>query len=178
MNDSISNNMNFRLAEADDLPQLKAVYGKIIENMNQNHIQIWDEIYPCEFFKEDIEKRRLFLLTDGQDIAAAFALCSISSGENALSWTDKQAKALYIDRFGVNVRYVRKGIGSQMLKKAIAAAKDMGADYLRLFVVDINEPAINLYKKNGFRKVPGIYEEVIDEDLVLREFGFEIKIVS
>ena len=36
--------MNFRMAKMDDLPQLKVVYEKIIEEMNCNNIEIWDEI--------------------------------------------------------------------------------------------------------------------------------------
>ena len=36
--------MNFRMAKIDDLPQLKVVYGKIIEEMNCNNIEIWNEI--------------------------------------------------------------------------------------------------------------------------------------
>ena len=46
------------------------------------------------------------------------------------------------------------------------------AEYLRLFVVDINEPAVHLYRKNGFAQAEGIYEEKFD-DFVLREYGFE-----
>jgi len=83
--------MELRLAIIDDLPELKAIYKEIIKNMNSNNIYIWDEIYPCEFFEDDIKT------------------------------------------------------------------------------------AINLYKKVGFEKVDGIYNEVIDDDLVLHEFGFEIK---
>ena len=37
--------MNFRMAKMGDLPQLKVVYEKIIEEMNCNNIHIWDEIY-------------------------------------------------------------------------------------------------------------------------------------
>lgn len=62
-----------------------------------------------------------------------------------------------------------------MLKSAMQLAKQKGAKYLRLFVVDINKPAINLYLKNGFNQVDGIYEERID-DFVLYEYGFEIEI--
>lgn len=36
--------MNFRMAKMDDLPQLKVVYGKRIEEMNCNNIEIWNEI--------------------------------------------------------------------------------------------------------------------------------------
>jgi len=166
--------MIFRLAEKNDLPLLKTMYKEIIDNMNRNNIQIWDEVYPCEFFQNDIDYQRLYLLVD-DDIAAAFALSESNDGEGHLIWNNPKAKALYIDRFGVNVNYSRLGLGEQMLKNAISLAKQKNAEYLRLLVVDINKPAINLYLKNGFQQVDGIYEERID-DFVLREYGFELEI--
>ena len=53
---------------------------------------------------------------------------------------------------------------------------EKNAEYLRLFVVDFNRPAINLYEKFGFKRVEGIYKEVIDEALSFNEFGYEIKL--
>ena len=53
--------MNLRLANDNDLAKVKAMYRKIIDNMNSNNIGIWDEIYPCEFFKDDIDNNRLYL---------------------------------------------------------------------------------------------------------------------
>ncbi len=49
-----------------------------------------------------------------------------NAGVNMIEWKNNQANALYLDRFGVNV------------------------NYLCLFVVDINSPAIELYQKLGF----------------------------
>ncbi|KPU44428.1 putative phosphinothricin acetyltransferase YwnH [Oxobacter pfennigii] len=167
--------MDLRLAKKNDLPRLKTMYEKIIDNMNKNNMRIWDEIYPCEFFQDDIDNKSLYILTEDNDIAAAFALCESNAGEDHLKWKNVKEKALYIDRFGVNVDYLRQGIGGLMLKNALKLAKQKGAKYLRLFVVDINKPAINLYLKNGFKRVDGIYEERID-DFVLREYGFEIEI--
>lgn len=46
--------MKFRLAENHDLPELKDMYRQIIKHMDESGIQIWDNIYPCEFFEEDI----------------------------------------------------------------------------------------------------------------------------
>ena len=63
-----------------------------------------------------------------------------------------------------------------MIEKAKKIAKSKGIDYLRLFVVDINTPAIKLYEKNGFIKAEGIYDEVFDDGFVLREYGYEIEI--
>ena len=63
-----------------------------------------------------------------------------------------------------------------MVEKAKKIAKSKGFDYLRLFVVDINIPAIKLYVKNGFIKAEGIYDEVFDDGFVLHEYGYEIEI--
>lgn len=54
-----------------------------------------------------------------------------NAGANMVEWKNNQANALYLDRFGVNV------------------------NYLRLFVVDINSPAIELYQKLGFIRAGG-----------------------
>ena len=166
--------MDLRLASMDDLPRLKAVYGELVEVMHANNIQIWDAIYPCEFLSEDIVHNRLYMLEENEEIVSAFALCDANAGSEYVKWEDKQARAAYVDRFGVNVKFSRKGIGSMMLKKAIALAREKGYSYLRLFVVDRNEPAINLYIKNGFKKGDGIFDQIINDTITLHEFGFEI----
>ncbi|MDP4144064.1 MAG: GNAT family N-acetyltransferase [Bacillota bacterium] len=169
--------MELRLANMNDLSKLKAVYRNIIDNMIRNNIPIWGEFYPCEVFSDDIENNHLYLLVEGHDdIVAAFALCESNAGESYVKWENVNDKAVYLDRLGVNVNYSRRGIGGIMLKHAITLAKQKNAKYLRLFVVDINKPAINVYLKNGFKQVDGIYEERINDELVLREYGFEIEV--
>lgn len=165
--------MDFRMAVMRDLPQLRAVYGDIIQNMNSNQIQIWDDRYPGDFFDEDIRKHRLYVLLNSHEIVSAFALCSQNPGGSSIQWQGDQRKALYLERLGVNVNYLRIGIASLMLEKAKEAARNSGAEFLRLFVVDTNKPAIRLYVKNGFTRRHGVYDEVIDDTLVLHEYGFE-----
>ena len=168
--------MELRLANEGDLPQLKIMYQKIVAQMNANNIEIWDDVYPSEFLSEDINQKHLYVLIDQETIAGAFALSEANPGAHAIHWENKNAKAFYIDRFGVNTDYLKRGLGSLMLKEAIAAAKEKEAEYLRLFVVDINIPAIHLYKKNGFKQAEGVLEEKIDDELTFWEYGFEIKL--
>lgn len=165
--------MKFRSAALHDLPQLKAMYRDIVLEMERRQIRIWDDIYPCEFLEEDIHSDRLYVLADGDVIVSAFALCGSNEGAQAVSWIDGAAKAKYIDRLGVRATCSGKGIGGLMLAKAMETAKAQGAEYLRLFVVDSNLPAIRLYEKHGFCRAGGVYHEVIDEDLTLHEFGYE-----
>lgn len=165
-----------RLANMNDLFELKSMYKKIVYHMNHHHLEIWDEIYPCEFLSHDIENQHLYILFEDNVIVGAFALCDSNVGEEYIDWENRQAKVLYIDRLGVNVDYLRKGIASLMITKAIEIAKNKGVEYLRLFVVDRNEPAIDLYLKNNFIQRNGVYDEVVDDHLVLHEYGFEIAI--
>lgn len=168
--------MEFRMAELSDLPQIKSMYRDIVRQMDANRIPIWDDEYPCEFFEADIQNGRLYLILDGAVIAAAFALCPSSAGESHVEWHDSRAGALYLERLGVNTAYAGKGVGSLALSNAAQAAKALGAEYLRLFVADINAPAIRLYHKNGFSRANGVYHEIIDESCTLREYGYEIKL--
>lgn len=168
--------MNLRLANIDDLPRLKDMYKNIVDKMNNNNISIWDETYPCEFFSNDILNSRLYLLTDNHEIVAAFVLSDSSDGESYMKWEKDNDKALYLERLGTNVNYSRQGIGGITIKHAIKLAKQDNAKYLRLFVVDINKPAINLYLKNGFKQVDGIYNQKMNDDVILREYGFEIEV--
>lgn len=168
--------MDYRPAVPEDLGQLREMYREIVRKMNEDGIRIWDEIYPVEFLEGDIADGRLYLLAENNDIMAAFSLCDSSAGEGVVKWEDDHAKALYLDRFGVNVCCLRQGVGSLMLKRAKETAKNLGAEYLRLFVVDCNVPAALLYQKNGFAPADGVYHEVIDNELVLREFGYEMKV--
>ena len=168
--------MDFRQAVMQDLPQLKDMYKRIIKDMNEQNIQIWDDIYPCEFFEDDIKNNQLYILLNNGEIVSAFVLSDTNSGETAVEWNDNHAKAVYIDRLGVNIKYLKKDLGSLMLDKAKEIAKTLNAEYLRLFVVDINIPAIQLYTKKEFIKVIGVYNEIFDDGFVLHEHGYEIKL--
>lgn len=169
--------MDFRLATINDLSQIKKMYYELIKVMNENNLKIWNNIYPIEFFKEDIEKKRLYVLIDQkQVIVSAFALCLSSEGEKFIKWQNNSNKVLYLERLGVNPKYQKMKIGSWMLLKAREIAKAKGIEYLRLFVVDDNIGAINFYQRNSFIKKDGQYNEVISSQKVLSQSGFEIKI--
>lgn len=168
--------MEVRTAEQSDLPQLKTVYQGIVRRMEKTDVAIWDEVYPSCCFPQDIEQKRLYVLTEDGDIIGAFALCGENPGADRVTWKCDVGKALYLERLGVNVDYLRQGLGALMLQKAAELAGEQGADFLRLFVLEGNAPAIALYRKNGFVQAEGVYEEVIDADLTLREFGFERRI--
>lgn len=168
--------MLFRLATKADLTGIKSVYLRILEDIKDTNLCIWDEEYPISCLSEDIDNECLHLLMDGDEIAGVVAICESAECDEKLQWMDKDAKALYLFRLGVNVNYKGKGIGNMLVQEATKSIKKRGIKYLRLFVVVDNVPAIRLYERNGFKKIDGIFEEHIDEDRILREYGYEIQI--
>ena len=169
--------MVLQLAAMGDLPQLLSMYREIVDQMMRSGLRIWDEVYPCQLIEEDIVQRRLYLASLEGEIAAAFALCEDSPAGAALGWAEAGARALYIDRLAVKRSYARQGVGSLMLHKAMALARQSGAQYLRLSVVDVNRPAIRLYEKNGWKRAGGVYEERI-EGAALRQYGYEVALTG
>ena len=166
--------MRLCLAETSDLPELEAMYGGIVQKMEQDGIRIWDDVYPVCALGGDIERGQLYAVRENGVIVSAFALSGSHDGADCVQWRDGQGAAMYLDRLGVDAGHARRGFGRRALALASAIARERGARFLRLFVVDRNRPAINFYEKNGFVRVDGRYEEVVDETLTLCEFGFEL----
>ena len=168
--------MIFRMANMQDLPALQSTYRAVIAQLNENKIHIWDERYPYEVFAEDIAKSRLYVLIDNEMIISAFALLDTSSGEKAVRWEKPSAQALYLYRFAVHPNYSGKGIGKLMLQKVREVSREKNAEYLRLFVVDCNLPALRFYEKDGFEQVNGTNIESINDGPELIEYGFEVRL--
>ena len=52
--------MKVVIAKLEDLNKIKEMYTEIVENMYDNNIKIWNEYYPNEVFKSDIEQGTLY----------------------------------------------------------------------------------------------------------------------
>ena len=170
--------MKVVLAKEKDLSEVKEVFYKIVQNMNSNGISIWNDYYPIEVFEEDIRKKNLYLLKDHDSLLGAFVMYEHNDIESDVKWKDKKAKAFLLNRLGVNVNYLRKGIGERLVLEASLLAKKKGAKFLRLLVVLENSPAIKLYEKCNFKRVDGIHEEIISDDYSLFEYAYEKELES
>ena len=165
--------MKTRQAAPADLPRLNEMYRALARQMAGQGHAIWDDVYPCVCLPGDIQAGRLFVLEDGGAPKTAFALCRDDAAAAAMGWQAPAAPALYLARLGEAPACRRTGVGSQALQAAMALASGQGAQYLRLFVVENNAPALAFYRKNGFSKVSGCREEDVGTG-VLRELGFEV----
>lgn len=169
--------MELYLAGMEDLDQVERMYRRIVADMEKKGLFIWNQYYPAEVLGEDIAQRRLYVCREGGAIWGAFALTKWEEGEGDIRWTIP-GKALYLDRLGVEPARSGKGVGTQAVRQAMAQAEKRGAEVLRLFLAEGNEPAFRLYQKLGFCRASGIYEEKIDLGHTLRQSGWEIPLAA
>ena len=166
--------MQYRLATYTDLPVLNKILSNVVEHMHQNNIRIWNEFYPAEELENDIANHHLYVIVLEEQIVSVFGIYDNISSQNNFKWKDAKGKALYFGRFFVNTNFLKNGIGTRTLAIAQDISKRKKAAYLRLLVSDENTPAINLYVKNNFKKVEGIYVEFSEGlNKNITEFGFE-----
>lgn len=165
--------MKMVLAKQEDLLEIKSIFHKIVNNMISNGITIWNDYYPIEVFEEDIKNNNLYLLKENDSILGAFVMYEHKEIEKDVEWKEPSTKAFLLNRVGVNVDYLRKGIGQKLVEEASIIAKEKDAKYLRLLVVEENTPAIKLYEKCNFKRVNGIHEEKIRDDYSLFEYAYE-----
>ncbi len=168
--------MKFRLATLSDLESIKSTYINIVKNMLSNGFTNWNDSYPVNYIEDDIVNNKFYIMTDGINILSGAAVSNNHDGDDTIKWQNPKASALYIDRLGVNVKYLHKGIAGSMLQKIRELANSQNIEYIRLFVVDNNKPAVKLYEKNKFAKVDGIYNEVIDNEFILPQYGYELRV--
>ena len=90
-----------------------------------------------------------------------------------MPWEDPAAPARYLYRFGIAVEYRGKGLGKLALGKIEELCGALGARYLRLYVAYENQPAISLYQKAGFARLPGEFGELLEDGTRLYEYAFE-----
>ena len=152
--------MEFRLARIEDLKQLKIIYKEIIKNMNKNNIQIWDDIYPCEFFEDDINNKRLYVIADDEEKTAKVVV------------PDYQL-SLAIGKEGQNARLAARLTGFKIDIKSETQAREAGdfIDYENDYEDEYYEDGEEYYDENGEYIEPDTEEELdnyqeTDEDEV------------
>lgn len=144
-------------AGIEDLDNILKVYEDIIAHTPKMDIYArWKKgLHPTEAsIREYIEQGAMYLYTDGKDIAGVMAV-TMEQGEdyNQIQWaiTTKDDEVSVIHLLGISPAWQQKGIGMQMINRAILLVKDRGKKSLRLDALASNLPAQHMYLKKGFQ---------------------------
>lgn len=146
--------MQYRLATKKDLDEICCLIGKAIEQMEEQGIHQWDELYPSrEVFLNDIDNNTLYVATVNDKIVAVYVINLDCDDEYyECEWDNPAESACIIHRLCVSPDFQNKGIGSMVLAHIEEQVKSMGYLSIRLDVFSENPYAIRLYEKNGYEK--------------------------
>lgn len=130
--------INIRKAEISDFPQLNALFMELaeFENLPEKMTNTVDRMMAeKEFFN-------CFVAETSNSQVVGYATHFFCY----YTWT---GKSLYMDDLYVRPDFRGQGIGSTLIHKVIAYAKETGCHKLRWQVSEWNKSAITFYKKLG-----------------------------
>ncbi len=93
----------------------------------------------------------LFLVAEVDGEVVGYIMCRVERGYSEFSRFFKPVRKGHVISIAVLPGYRRMGIGTALMKKALLRMAERGVDEVYLEVRISNIPAINMYKKLGFR---------------------------
>ena len=145
-------NITFRKAKEQELMSIYSIYKRVINRMQENGIEQWDELYPNPaVIAADIDKEDLYAGEIDGEIVCVFALNTECEDDyNNVSWKYPDAPFVVMHRLAVNPLYHRKGIARAAMKFIEETAKEQGAKTVRLDTFCKNTLAKSLYESLGY----------------------------
>ena len=161
--------MIFRKAEKVDFYKIRSLYWNLIDQ-DQDDLSFphWKKgIHPSdEIIMDSIDKGDLYVLSDGEEIAA----CVIANDEKVECYADAPWQVDSDDIIVLHVLAVHpdhrgKGLARRLVENVIEQQRKAGKKALRLDVIENNITAERLYQKLGFRYIQTktLYYDVVGE---------------
>ena len=147
--------MIYSKATKEQIKEVFSVFSAAINNMENQGIHQWDEIYPdLPTITGDIAKNQMYIgMIDGK-IAVCFVLseeCDEEYKNGKWQWPD--SKFCVIHRLCVNPKFQNQGIATQTMEYIEKLCKEAGYDSIRLDCFTENPYSRKLYDKAGYSVV-------------------------
>ena len=143
--------MKYCFASEKDIYTCNSLKKEVIARLNSLNLPLWNEEYPSdELIKEDIESGRGRIILNDEDEIIAYASVA-STIEEFNEEVFLHSNLLAISRLMVKTGCENQGVATYFIKQIIDEAKTKGYKGIGIMVHPINERAIKLYKKLGFK---------------------------
>ena len=148
--------MKLELATQNNYDAIIAFYDDVTERTPEMAVYArWSKgKHPTvEGIKAYIVEGSMYLYKEEKVIVGAMAV-TMYQGEDyhAIEWSQQVSddKVAVLHILAINPDYQKKGIGSEMVRKAINLAKEKGMQAIRLDALASNTPAHKMYERLGF----------------------------
>lgn len=166
--------LTIRKAVEEDVPAICEMYDHIIE-LYQRQVKRpgWRKgVYPIEAdFRDAIRAGAMYVgELDGRMAAGMVVRQGMDEGYRGAPWLVEleDSRVAVVHTLGVHPELARAGLGLEMVRGALRAAREKGCGTVRLDVLDGNPAAERLYEKAGFRYVGT--KQIFYEDTGLADF--------
>lgn len=147
--------IDYRIACLEDLPEICGLVQAATDNMIQQNIFQWDELYPKEeILREDICKKQLYIGVIDEQIAVIYVLNQEYDAEYKNGkWKYGDKEFCVIHRLCVNPFFQNKGVGRSTLQHIEKEVLMKGVHAIRLDAFTENPYALRLYRSLGYSEV-------------------------
>ena len=161
--------MLFRKAEKEDFDKVRSLYWMLIDQEQDDpSFPHWKKgIHPSdEMIRTSIDKGDLYVLVDGDEIAA----CVIANDEKIdgyadAPWQIDSEEVIILHVLAVHPSHRGEGLARRLVGNVIEMERAAGKKALRLDVIENNTAAEKLYQKLGFQYIQTktLYYDVVGE---------------
>lgn len=147
--------IEYRVANLNDLDEVCKLVGNAIETMTEHNIPQWDNLYPTrEDFRKDIDRSQLYVGLIANRIAVVYVINQEydEQYENG-NWQNKEEPFYVIHRLCVNPDFQNKGVAKSTLLHIEEELRMRGIQAIRLDVFSENPYALKLYNNLDYTKV-------------------------
>lgn len=147
--------LDFMLAQKEDLDNVMAMFTAAINEMNRNGIDQWDNIYPDRnILEDDIMKKQLYIGLSEGTVVSAYVLNQECDEQYVNgTWKYPNSNFYVLHRLCVNPIFQNKGIGTLTMLHIENELRKIGIDAIRLDTFTLNPYSVKMYEKLGYSKV-------------------------
>ena len=142
----------FEKAQDGDKDEVMQLLNAAKENMKENGLDQWDEIYPAiSDVAKDIKEETLTLVKQGGKLVAVYTLNKHQDAAYKFGdFKDNSDNFIVLHRLCVEPKYRGMGIAARTLKHIDEEALKEGFSSIRLDVFTKNPRAVKLYESAGY----------------------------
>lgn len=152
------NNLLIRKAKSDDLEEIVVLAKQLWFTEKPFDKNLSDDYYETEKGREGLLKnirsrKRFFLVAELDSKVVGFVDGNIIKNDDGVYKED----VAYLNRLAVLSECRGLGIGTKLIDAFNKIAKEKGCSYTKICAFMENSPAVNLYKKKGFKDYSMFY---------------------
>ncbi len=135
-----------------------------------NKVCLPENYSPAFFLEHHYENPRVFLVAEAEGKVVGYNMCRIEFGISNFRTTF--AKKGHVISIAVMEEYRNKGIGYDLMTECMKRIRESGANEIYLEVRVSNKPAIELYRRLGFkasRIIEAYYRDGEDAYLMVKD---------